>query len=496
MSDGAPSSYTHSPRQSLTLLDLPRDVLYRIISFASVPDKLRLLQTSTFFRNMMEERPVWSDAYRMSSLPRYPGPFPHQSTKTLKKALLTSAKVAQNSESEFVPTSTRIFKDDKQYIYHRFFLGRWYTGIDCRRRINCVDLDTARGEVIPTVIYRCDDGFYIIDYACLSTTSLEGYTTAFAVVLEAKEVSWEEHPFGLNHPTQQVIKLLKIANLDGPVLSLELIRTYPAFYSHSVKMMCAIGPRLLVVAGDSQLDQDKWLYIDLETFKPYQISLPPVGVQYRTSFICCTAHLLVIRSPYRPNSAGTNHTIFNAFAIPASGSDPQRDALKMTHHCQHPNIFAHISLLHDPTMDSWRREPRILLLANISDISHTSTFLGVVRLHLSEDRTIMCNIQNLYPRRYSEDFITFTRELRGSNRGLNARHTDDGMGVELDWHEVTLSEPDGLRSEVQVTHSIKKNFLSGWQGNEWVEGIDAPSGRVLFRDEDESPYVYKLVEFA
>ncbi|KAH7920913.1 hypothetical protein BV22DRAFT_1132715 [Leucogyrophana mollusca] len=78
-----------------TLESIPIDVLYRIASFIYVMDIVRLRQVSKFLREVIEGRPIWSNAYRTTTLPRHPGPFPHQSTEMLKESLIESAKLAR-----------------------------------------------------------------------------------------------------------------------------------------------------------------------------------------------------------------------------------------------------------------------------------------------------------------------------------------------------------------------------------------------------------------
>ncbi|KAH7926014.1 hypothetical protein BV22DRAFT_973779, partial [Leucogyrophana mollusca] len=121
-----------------TLENIPIDVLYRIVSFISVLDIVRLRLVSKFFWEVMEGRTVWSNAYRTTTLPRHPGPFPHQSTEMLKETLLESAKLARNwAPHEPIPTARRTLPVEGDGP-HQLVLGRWlmYVEKTCTR-IEC-----------------------------------------------------------------------------------------------------------------------------------------------------------------------------------------------------------------------------------------------------------------------------------------------------------------------------------------------------------------------
>ncbi|KAH7914530.1 hypothetical protein BJ138DRAFT_1143622 [Hygrophoropsis aurantiaca] len=485
-----------TPRVPFTLDTLPLDILYRIISFTSVLDIIRFRQISRFFRELMQTDTIWRNAYRTTSLPRYPGPFPHQSAAFLRDTLVRSARVAQNwAPNVPVPTSQRTFEDNKHYSRRRFFMNRWLMGIDSdhKHSINCIDLDTASGVVTPSIIYRSDEGRFIHSHWYLSTTSLEGHTLAFAVVLETGPCAIENAL-----PNWQVFKLFKFIGNNGTTPMFEFVQSYLTNWDGpGLAPKCFIGPRLLVIAGDLRDIDGKTLYIDLETFKPCDVSLPPAEMAYCTTFISCVKHLLVIRSPI-PLVAADGHVIppitLDALAIPPLGTGFRSDLLKLSHRGHHPGVLTHAYLLHDPVANPWLREPHILLYAVVHDLVPGLPYsIDRIKVVLSDDNcSIMCEAQTItksdfdhyLPPVFSMDGMT------GSSRSVNIQGM--AQGPQLRACALTLRNNSDLYEGSQgVRNDLKLHRFDR------ALGVDRVTGRVVLHIRSSlGRRVFRVLEFA
>ncbi|KAH7931316.1 hypothetical protein BV22DRAFT_10431 [Leucogyrophana mollusca] len=444
---------------------------------------MRLSQVSKFFRRMTEAGTIWRSAYRTTSLPRHSGPFLHQSSETLKEFLLKSARLACNwAPHKPIPTRRRSIQGAVGEGTYRLFLGRWLMNIAESTHIKYADLDSA--DTPSVVVYRSDVDVVIHGHAYISTTSLDGHVLAFAIV-------WERNIESLI----QTIKVFKAVDHAGPALSLELAASYPVNWTRSERLQPALGPRLLVIVGDPV--HDEVLYVDLETFMTFTVSLPPIqqdfGVRVDVAFIPCVTHLLVVRSPIarRTNSAVFDSVaFFDAFGIPPIGSEFRHDTLKLSHHGRHPVGLTEVTLLHDPAIDPWRGEPHILLFAGIQDDAETDQSYGVVRLAMSTHGSpgvLLCGVQNIFPRHPERSRrILFASDLGGSKRGISRGSRD-----EFDAHSLTL---DGS----EVSHAFSSNILPELCADEehgWVVGIDGHRGRVVFGKVNPHPTRLEVYDF-
>ncbi|KAH7911295.1 hypothetical protein BJ138DRAFT_940864 [Hygrophoropsis aurantiaca] len=399
--------------RKVSLETLPHDILYHIIRSISIQDMFRLQQTSTFFRALFETRSIWSEAYRSTSLPLHAGPFPHQSTQTLKHALAKTDKVSRNwAPYTPKPTQTRSFHIDG-FISIHVLARRWLIGhLDDGRSIACVDMDRASkpGELIPqAVIYQCEEGMRISFHECLTTVGLEGHTLAISVLHEGP---WDEkaHMFVTCEAARrsEAMKIFKVTGLDGPgpALGFEFMASYPlAWDPMQADWTCAIAPRLLVIAKEAQCgdNDDETLYIDLESFKTYTVSLPLFqGGKFFLFFVSCATHLLVFRraeqKPIDERQPTDNvwNTTLDTLALPVPGTGFHHCALKISHHAQFSFDISEAHVLHDPALAPWKHETRIVLLAKVSpDISglskkkrkkkkFTDPNLSVVRVALTD----------------------------------------------------------------------------------------------------------------
>ncbi|KAH7909069.1 hypothetical protein BJ138DRAFT_1156126 [Hygrophoropsis aurantiaca] len=475
-------------RGSKMLDTLPFDILYRIIHFMPILDMVRLQQVSRFFCELLGARTIWSETYRTTLLPHYPGPFPHQSASFLKQDLVSSAKVAQNwAPNVPVPTEQRTFQSNEPYDNRRILMTRWLICLHNSRQINYIDMDSANGEVTPSILYSCDSEKEITDHHYVWTMSPEGHIQAFAVVLEMS--CDDDGP----HPDDSALKLFKVSGHDGPTLSLELVQSYPIISSRQVGfVLCFIGPRLLainIVASDVDTQS---FYIDLKTFGCYEISIPPIDMIHTRSFISCSTHLLVIRTPLQ-YGRDLGYIVLDAFVIPPAPADGTdiRSELELSYHGTHPASVSCISVLHDPGLNPSRLNPYILLLVKAVGKSNSKPFIGAMQIDILQDNSVAVrDIRKICPLPQSPSFL-FSSVLGGSARVLQSRFTRNG--IELDAHSFILFlRRDGF----DIRHRCTGNVLTGIHEDKDLLSFNGMRGRLLLSEKkDRNLYSYTVLDF-
>ncbi|KAH7915943.1 hypothetical protein BJ138DRAFT_827979 [Hygrophoropsis aurantiaca] len=484
------------PHPHLTLDSIPIEVLWYIISFISVFDIIRLQKVSKFFKDVTEVDIIWRNAYRTTSLPRCPGPFPHQSTETLKNALVQSARLTCNwadPKSAPRPTSRRNIDSQEGDKQHDLLFGRWLMYIDkAQTQVKCVDLDVTNCEDIPVVVYRST--VKIRNFSCLATTTLDGQTSAFAIVLERRH-----QPVN----SSATIKLFKLSGYLGPALSFELAESYPIDW-RSNAMQATIGPRLLVISGIRPwMYSNDVLYVDLDTFSTYSVALPPMtpgNAVQNVQFIPCAAHLLVlhtltVRGSHPPS-------LFEAFSIPAAHEGPKPTSLALTHRSLYHNpSYSDVVLLHDPVVAPWIGEASICLAVtttpSVRDQETTEEVQSVVRLFLSNDSstspgTITCETQDLFSYPSWGRCFCFSSSSNGAGRGIRFALSAPWGDPFCELQAITLA----VEGPSQVSHTVL-SIDTHHIATEREMLYDGYRGRLLWlpRSSDYSQNSVELLDF-
>ncbi|KAH7911296.1 hypothetical protein BJ138DRAFT_941128 [Hygrophoropsis aurantiaca] len=533
----------------VSLDTLPHDILYHIIRSISIQDMLRLQQTSTFFQTLFETRSIWSEAYRTTSLPLHAGPFPHQSTQTLKHALAKTDKVSRNwAPYAPKPKRTRTFNADR-FIDARVLAGRWLMGrlID-ERSIACVDMDriSKEGELMPqTVMYQCEEGMRISFHECLTTIGLDGHAITISVLHEgprdentpifassarmsrsSRRMSGSSPRMSASYEAErrpETMKIFKVTGLDGPgpALGFEFMASYPfAWDPRQGGWTCAIASRLLVIAKAAQYGDDETLYIDLESFKTYIVSLPPFrGKCFSPLFVSCATHLLVFRRAKQRLTNTVRHTdtvrntntTLDALALPAPNARFHHSALKISHHAQLPFDISETHVLHDPALAPWKHKSHIVLLAKVTPVN-TGPNLSVVQVALTDREgnsddsglgSITCFVEPLFPYQ-SQDTIKIGdaqgSASNGSVRALRVRvNPSDFNNGTVDTFVFTLTDNADMLTDnrrCEVVQSTVMEVLRGWYGKQVVEYFDGMRGRLLWRKMYSTAANYSLVDYA
>lgn len=178
-SGGVPCSKT------LSLNQLPLEILHAISHYLDIPDILQLrrvrthfmrpvwrasslnpapLQVSRYLNDVSHYKEVWKDVYPNAEFVRPPGPFPSQSTHDLENALVRSFRVHRNFRRAGGDRPVKIEATTHrlgmiQYpgvalcaslVFGRFLL------VAFRDRVHCYDLNLP--NLHPSVIYRSTCG--------------------------------------------------------------------------------------------------------------------------------------------------------------------------------------------------------------------------------------------------------------------------------------------------------------------------------------------------
>ncbi|KAH7925551.1 hypothetical protein BV22DRAFT_428402 [Leucogyrophana mollusca] len=247
---------------------MPIDVVSRIFLQLDVIDLIRVQQVSKLCLEAIQERAVWSAAYRRSSSPRPPGPFSWQSTAYLRTNLVASEKVERNwppcTTSQLSSRSITLSALDHHF---GLILGRYLmvAGIE---NVHCYDLDSAEGsDHRMQHVYHTPRGSKIADFECVDVTAADGQF-AFAICLERED-----------GPAAATVKISRIVIQEGmPVvfeLVLKIVHAGPKLFG------VQISPRALVGKGGSD-DQDgynKIWVMDIRTYRAYKLSPPQTSVR-------------------------------------------------------------------------------------------------------------------------------------------------------------------------------------------------------------------------
>ncbi|KAH7928048.1 hypothetical protein BV22DRAFT_1117780 [Leucogyrophana mollusca] len=468
---------------------IPLDVLYRIIYFVSVQDIIRLRQVSKFLQEITEARSIWSNAYRTTSLARRLGPFPHQSTATLKDLLFQSAKIACNWAPNIPrPTAKHPIEVKQGDCCHSLLLGRWLMFVDeSRTQIRCFDLDSADRDCASSIVYN-NNGTPISDFHSVSTTSVGGHDLALVIVRERPGTSMDR------------IKILKVLGHEGPLISFEPAQTYSISWK-STSLRSVIGPRLLVISGEQLVICPKEvLYVDLATYQTYKMTFTVPVEHYiptHVSFISCATHLLVLRSFLTTDN--TSHTIIDVFPLASANMAPKPGSLDPSHSGEWPSYFNGTHLLCDPSLHSQIDDPRISFVfvssRNIGKRFATA-FYGVAHLTLS-NKMILLETQELFRQVQGQHFFICPC-LNGSTRAICisspsfAARLFLGEGLEHAISAITLTVDES--SAVTLSTSAVK--LPGMSPCAAVIGFDGNHGRIVWRTSTPHGSILEAVDFA
>ncbi|KAH7931409.1 hypothetical protein BV22DRAFT_14626 [Leucogyrophana mollusca] len=249
------------------LAAMPADVLYKIFIHLEVIDLVRLQQVSSRFLDIIDERNVWSDAYRKSSLPQSRGPFVWQSSAYLRSALITSAKLkrtwpTRSAWLKKIPTRDIMFTETLRHF--QLLLGRWLIVVigDGEKQVCCYDLDSEDEKSKKHVIYHVPSGADVAYLGCTDVATTDGQ---FSFVAFMHRTVYDEE----NEGTLKVYKLT--SETGSPVcfeLVLELCRgpRWPHIQ---------IAPQVLLIVGRAAPDNyhNKTWIMDIRTNRVYK--LPP-----------------------------------------------------------------------------------------------------------------------------------------------------------------------------------------------------------------------------
>ncbi|EIW75609.1 hypothetical protein CONPUDRAFT_77257 [Coniophora puteana RWD-64-598 SS2] len=109
---------------------------------------MTLFASNAYLQNVTSDREIWKNAYRDSSLPRPPGPFPWKTTTDLRSALVRSFRVERNwpptsasavSQHQLPPMLKTKGQGSVETV-KRLLLGRWALAYD-DKYLSCFDLD-------------------------------------------------------------------------------------------------------------------------------------------------------------------------------------------------------------------------------------------------------------------------------------------------------------------------------------------------------------------
>ena len=195
---------------TLTLDQLPLEVLHRVFCYLDVLDLVRIrsvgdtsciqfrlsptiLQVSRYLNDASYCRSVWSDVYRSANFVRPPGPFPSQSAHDLEHTLIASCRIDLNfrrrhgsSAAEWErPRPTRRIRYNGMDVGVILVFGRFLL-VAFKDYIQCCTLNLRKLHA--RSIHRSSGGA-LSHFDCLSAVDGEGRQFACVIFNEEMEAT-------------------------------------------------------------------------------------------------------------------------------------------------------------------------------------------------------------------------------------------------------------------------------------------------------------------
>ncbi|KAH7904710.1 hypothetical protein BJ138DRAFT_1183972 [Hygrophoropsis aurantiaca] len=300
----------------------PVDVLYKIFVHLDVIDLIRLQQVSASLYSVLQDRSVWSDAFRISSLPRSKGPFPWQSASYLKSALITQAKLKQNwpPRPEIlarIATIVVTFNNNQWVGQFELVLGRWLIFVLHSEvlKVCCYDIHSQLSSQYQHVIYEVQDtGAQITHLACADVATVDGQFVFVAFVqgnmLDANADGPED--------TLKIYKMTLSARLDA---IFELVLDIP-YGPQSVHLQVTAQALLIVGRASARDYYEKTWIMDIQTYRVYRLPPPEaspeldrrraLGLSVR--IFIGTTHIFVVHTPM-PGWGGYYNCFAEAYPV-------------------------------------------------------------------------------------------------------------------------------------------------------------------------------------
>ncbi|KAH7903165.1 hypothetical protein BJ138DRAFT_1131470, partial [Hygrophoropsis aurantiaca] len=284
---------------------IPADVLYKLFVHLDVIDLIRLQEVSVSLYSILQDRIVWSNAYRISSLPHSKGPFPWQSSSYLKRVIISQAKIKRNWPPrpeilDRIDTRDINFdKDDGILEGLQFLLGRWlvvvlvsdWTKVCCYDM--CSDLASRKQQ---HVIYQVPKGAKIFHLTCADVTTFDGQFTFIAFVYHsvAGIANGAE-----NEGTLKIYKMTVSASLE-PAFELVLDKRYGPQLAH-----LQITARALLITSrtlPNDYAEKAWI-MDIQSYRVYKLPPPEAtpalarAERRPVELFIGTTHVFVVHGP-------------------------------------------------------------------------------------------------------------------------------------------------------------------------------------------------------
>ncbi|KAH7903852.1 hypothetical protein BJ138DRAFT_70464, partial [Hygrophoropsis aurantiaca] len=277
--------------------------LYNIFIQLDVIDLIRLQQVSASLNSILQDRIVWSDAFRISSLPRSKGPFPWQSASYLKSALITQAKIKRNwpPRPEILAKIEKIditFGENQWIVQFELMLGRWLIIVLYSEglKVCCYDMDSQLSGQHQHVIYEAPDGATVSHLACADVATVDGQC-AFVAFVHHDMLDGADDSEG--EGTLKIYKLTLSARSDT---TFDLVLDMP-FVPRSVHLQITAQALLIVSRVSARDYYEKTWIMDIHTYRVYKIPPPEaspeldrvLGLPVR--IFIGTTHVFVVHTP-------------------------------------------------------------------------------------------------------------------------------------------------------------------------------------------------------
>ncbi|KAF8550110.1 hypothetical protein OG21DRAFT_1514436, partial [Imleria badia] len=111
---------------------LPTELIIHILCYTNTRDIVRWRTVSKWFRAITHDPEIWEVLYANAPFCRPPGPFPCQSTASLERALVRSARLAQSWTTQSLQPVSHIEipfngdSGDRSGLDPDLIGGRWF----------------------------------------------------------------------------------------------------------------------------------------------------------------------------------------------------------------------------------------------------------------------------------------------------------------------------------------------------------------------------------
>ncbi|KAI9566574.1 hypothetical protein HD554DRAFT_2114908, partial [Boletus coccyginus] len=174
---------------------LPAELIVHILYYTDPRDIIRWRTVSKWFCAITHDPAIWRVLYANLPFIHPPGPFPSQSSATLERTLLRSARLAQSWMMPWLRAvpHVKIQFDGKPSVFSTsevdFFGGRWFLVCQLKQRFVLYDTNACAETHVPQILWEQEE--QIDSWDQCSMMSQEGILVGYMLLSEVHSRQWK-----------------------------------------------------------------------------------------------------------------------------------------------------------------------------------------------------------------------------------------------------------------------------------------------------------------